>query len=86
MKLARRMGCDTREAQRRLLSIALFLLGMDHSAETDLMGLAKAAVGEEDAGTVFNYCVNSNAEAWPPAAELTRLERDAQREATEARA
>ena len=77
--LARRMGCDSREAERRLISVALFALGMDYSAESDLTALAVAAGGEEDYAVPFNFIVDSNAESWSPASDLTRAEGDAAR-------
>ncbi len=77
--LSRRMGCDTTETLRRLVSVGLFAVGMDHSAESDLEAVATAAVGAGEYATVFNAIVDANAEAWRPASEVTRAERDASR-------
>ena len=78
-RLSRRMGCDTSETVRRLVSVALYAVGMDHSAEGDVIALAVAAVGEEDSATIFNGIAEANADAWGPAADRTRAERDASR-------
>ena len=76
-RLSRRMNCDLAEPQRRLISLALFAVGLDHSAEADLTAVAEAAVGQEGAATIFNAIAESNAESWHLAAAMTRAERDA---------
>ena len=78
-RLSRRMGCDLAETQRRLISLALFAVGLDHSAEADLTAVAEAAVGQEGAATIFNAIAESNADSWHLAASVTRIERNTSR-------
>ena len=78
-RLSRRMNCDTAGTHRRLVSVALYALGMDPAAETDARTLTLAAVGPEEHGKSFDAVAEAAAESWGGAADWSRAERDASR-------
>jgi len=79
-KLARRMDCTTAETYRRLVSVGLYVVGMDPAAETDARVLTLAAVGPEEHEKSFDAVAEAAAESWGGAAVRSRAERDASRE------
>jgi len=74
---ARRMGITQDETLRRLVTLALFAVGADHSPDAGVMAVVEAAVGKDDSATVFDFIADANAESWAPAAAVTRTERAA---------
>ncbi len=84
-RLSRRMGCNTAETHRRLVSVALYALGMDPAAQGDLDLLSAASATEACAEKVYAAVVDCWCETSPHAHDRLEVERDASRTTAEAR-